>query len=109
MTETGKPVIIPTSSGALATEEWRLDDEAARAKRQAEYDANAAACAEMIARAKAPSAHTRAAEFLNSIQDGSPEDDSRIWFDNATPEQRLAAFIKLDVAQEKAEREAKGE
>lgn len=38
-----------------------------------------------------------AREFLDSIVDGSPEDDARIWFENAPYEMRLAAFIKLDV------------
>jgi hypothetical protein len=40
----------------------------------------------------------RARAFLDRIVDGSPEDDARIWFENAQLELRLAAFIALDVA-----------
>lgn len=39
----------------------------------------------------------QAKEFLTGIIDGSPEDDARIWFENAPYEMKLAAFIKLDV------------
>ena len=52
MTETGKPVIIPTSSGALATEEWRLPDGPAREKRQRAYEENSIRYADLIERAK---------------------------------------------------------
>lgn len=39
----------------------------------------------------------QAREFLDNIVENSPEDHARIWFENALPEVRLAAFIKLDV------------
>lgn len=42
------------------------------------------------------SALTRACEFLGSITEGSPEQESLLWFENAQHEVRLAAFIKLD-------------
>lgn len=45
------------------------------------------------------SALTRAREFLDSIAEGSPEQDSMLWFENEPHEVRLAAFIKLDVGQ----------
>lgn len=45
------------------------------------------------------SALTRAREFLDSIVEGSPEQDSMLWFENEPHEVRLAAFIKLDVGQ----------
>ena len=38
----------------------------------------------------------RAIDFLETIKEGSREDDARIWFENATHEERLAAFIRLD-------------
>ena len=40
---------------------------------------------------------TRAKRFLAAIVDDTPEDRARIWFENAPPEVRLAAFIRLDV------------
>lgn len=40
--------------------------------------------------------HLESCRFLDDIIDGSPEDDARIWFENATPAMRLAAFIQLD-------------
>lgn len=45
------------------------------------------------------SASARAREFLDSIVEGSPEQDSMLWFENAPYVVRLAAFIKLDVGQ----------
>lgn len=39
-----------------------------------------------------------AREFLASIVDGSPEDTSRCWFENAPPEVRCEAFVRLEVA-----------
>ncbi len=38
--------------------------------------------------------------FLNGITEGSPEDDARIWFENAPPEVRLATFIRLRVQED---------
>lgn len=52
MSDQGKPVIIPTSSGALKGPDWRNDDEEARAARKAAYDANAEKYADLIERAK---------------------------------------------------------
>ena len=43
------------------------------------------------------SAHTRAVDYLDSIAEDSPEQDSLIWFENATPETRAAAFVKLEM------------
>lgn len=37
----------------------------------------------------------QAREFLAGIVEGSPEDDARIWFENAPYEMKLAAFIRL--------------
>ena len=44
------------------------------------------------------SASTRAREFLDSIVEGSPEQNSMLWFENAPYVVRLVAFIKLDVS-----------
>ena len=38
----------------------------------------------------------RAKSYLATIQDNSPEDDDRIWFENASYEVKLAAYIILN-------------
>lgn len=40
----------------------------------------------------------RAIAFLATIQEDSPEQDSLLWYENATHEERLAAFIRLEIA-----------
>jgi hypothetical protein len=52
VSETGKPVIIPTSSGALATEEWRRDPEERRRKASKAYEENRIRYSDLIERAK---------------------------------------------------------
>lgn len=43
----------------------------------------------------------RAKAFLESIEDDTPEDLSRIWFENALYEVRLAAFVQLETENRK--------
>lgn len=43
----------------------------------------------------------RAKAFLDSIEEDSSEDLSRIWFENAPYEVRLAAFIQLETENRK--------
>lgn len=38
----------------------------------------------------------RARQFLDAITEGSPEQDSLLWYENAPPDVRKAAFIKVD-------------